>query len=131
MGKNSDEIREQIEELRDRMAETVDAPAYRADVPNCVSGKLNDRVAAVKSTITGTIQTVRERTTSVRENPFGIFFGAAAVGFLIGLLVPATGIENEKLGKIGTQLKQRSRAAGVKIIEQAKDAVFDSLMAGS
>jgi ElaB/YqjD/DUF883 family membrane-anchored ribosome-binding protein len=104
MGKDSDEIREQIEETRDRLAETFDALAYKADVPN-------------RPTITGMIRTMRERTTTVRENPFGIFFGAVAFGFLLGLLLPATGIENERLSKISIQLKQRLQSAGAQIIE--------------
>ena len=33
-----------------------------------------------------------------QDNPLGLAVGAAAVGFLAGLLVPVTQVENEKIG---------------------------------
>lgn len=168
MGKDPDEIREEIEETRERMSETVDALAYKADVPNRVQDAVSDKVDSVKSTITGTIGAVRDRvdgmresvgsirdrmgtvrdritdampdtgdlqqvtmTTidSIRENPLGLLFGAAAVGFLLGSLLPATDIENQRLGEFSDQLKQTAQATGGQIIEQGKAVVRDTIEA--
>lgn len=152
MGKDPDEIREEIESTRDRMSDTVDAIAYKADVPNRVQDAVSDKVDAMKSTITGTIGTVRDRVSgmrdrvsdampdtgdvqnaamntvnTIRENPLGLFFGAAAVGFLLGSLLPSTDIENERLGELGDQLKQTAQATGGQILEQGKAVVRDTL----
>lgn len=168
MGKDPDEIREEIEETRDRMSDTVDAIAYKTDVPNRMHDAVNDRVSSVKSTISGTIGTMcdrvvdvqqkmgdawqqmgaaRERVSSalpdpqdlqqvtmttidrVRENPLGIFFGAAAVGFLLGSLLPATDIENERLGQFSDQLKQTAQTTGGQILAQSKAVMRDTIEA--
>ncbi len=145
MGKDPDEIRQEIEETRGRMGETVDAIAYKADVPNRVQDAVNDRVQTMKSTITGTIGSVRNRVSSVipegmdvrdatmsgmnavRENPLGLFFGCAAVGFLIGSLLPSTDIENERLGEMSDRLKQTAQTTGGQVLEQGKAVMKETI----
>lgn len=51
MGKDSSEIRREIEETRDRMGDTVDALAYKADVPNRMKDSISDKVGGVKAAI--------------------------------------------------------------------------------
>jgi ElaB/YqjD/DUF883 family membrane-anchored ribosome-binding protein len=147
MGKDARELREEIDETRGRMGETVDAIAYKADVPSRVGDAISDRVDAVKSTITGTVGNLRDRALdmapdvdasdmqqgaqgamrsakesargamssargavdSIRENPLGLFFGAAAIGFMIGTMLPGTRLEEERLGPIGDQLKEQAK----------------------
>ncbi len=53
MGKDSSEIRREIEETRDRMGDTVDALAYKADVPSRMKESISDKVGGVKSAISG------------------------------------------------------------------------------
>ncbi|MBC5829184.1 MAG: DUF3618 domain-containing protein [Candidatus Eremiobacteraeota bacterium] len=53
MGKDSSEIRREIEETRDRMGDTVDALAYKADVPNRMKDSISERVGGVKAAIGG------------------------------------------------------------------------------
>ncbi len=156
MGKDPDEIREEIEETRGRMSDTVDAIAYKADVPNRMQDAMNDRVDAVKSSITGTIGSVRDRVSdmrdrvgdsmpdggdmqamtmnalgAVRENPIGVFFGAAAIGFLIGSLLPSTDIENERLGEMSDQLKQTAQATGGQLLQQGRAVMKETLDAAT
>ena len=54
MGKDSDQIRREIEDTRNRMGGTVDAIAYKADVPNRVKDSIHDRLDSVKSAVSGT-----------------------------------------------------------------------------
>ena len=105
-----DEIRKQIEETRERMS---------------------DRIESIRSSVTDSIGTMRDRVPvgRIRENPLGIFFGAAAVGFLLGSLLPRTDIENERLGEIGDRLKQRARTTGGQIITQGKAVVMETIEA--
>ena len=46
-------IREEIEQTRERMGDTVDALGYKADVPARAKESLNDRVDTLKSKFTG------------------------------------------------------------------------------
>ena len=58
MGKDPDQIRREIEDTRDRMGDTVDALAYKADVPNRVKDSISDRVDSVKSAVANTASRV-------------------------------------------------------------------------
>ena len=56
-----------------------------------------------------------------KENPLGLAIGGVAVGFIAGLLVPATKVENEKIGPIADQVKDKARETGQEAIEGAKE----------
>lgn len=51
MGKDSGEIRREIEATRARMGDTVEALSYKADVPARVKDAVNERVSTVKETL--------------------------------------------------------------------------------
>jgi hypothetical protein len=59
MGKDSSEIRNEIEATRARMGETVDALGYKADVPNRVKDAVNDKVETVRGTIGDVVENVK------------------------------------------------------------------------
>ena len=59
MGKDSSEIRREIEETRARMGDTVEALGYKADVPSRVKDAVNDRVETVKGTISDVVDSVK------------------------------------------------------------------------
>jgi len=154
MGKEPDDIREQIEETRDRMSETVDAIAHKADVPGRVQEAVADKVNDVKSSIAMKTRAARERAgdirervgdalpdpdevqertmravSSIAENPLGLFFGAVAVGFLVGSLLPATDIENRRLGPVSDQLKGTAQTTGTRLLKEGKAVVRDTIEA--
>ena len=56
-----------------------------------------------------------------QENPLGLGIAAVAAGFIAGLLVPATKVENEKIGPIADQVKERAMETGQEAIEGAKE----------
>ena len=51
MGKDPDAIREEIEQTRAEMTETVEAIGYKADVPSRAKEKLSEKVDSVKSKV--------------------------------------------------------------------------------
>ncbi len=51
-------------------------------------------------------QQARRAAGIAQENPLGLAVGAAAVGFLAGMLVPSTRVEDEKLGPMADQVKR-------------------------
>ncbi len=60
MGKDSSEIRREIEATRARMGDTVEALGYKADVPSRVKDAVNDRVETVKGTISDVVDSVKD-----------------------------------------------------------------------
>lgn len=145
MDKDPDEIREQreqLEETRDRLrdafgdrvvsikttvTETIGTMRQRAETVRQRMGTVRDQMGTVREQM----GTVRERVTKdrIRENPLGLFLGAAAVGFLLGSLVPATDIESERFGEISDRLKQRAQATGGQILAQGKAVVLETVEA--
>ncbi|HEX8120742.1 MAG TPA: DUF3618 domain-containing protein [Solirubrobacteraceae bacterium] len=134
MGQDPDAIRREIEETRERMGETVGAIGYKADVPTRAKEKVSGTVQSVKESITGAAGSVNEATPSTgdvkqaarrgagiaQENPLGLAVGSIAIGFLAGMLIPATNVENEKLGPMADQVKDQVKETGQEALERGK-----------
>ena len=99
MAQTSDQLRSEIERTRDEMGDTVDALAYKADVPTRTKEWLGDKKDAVMSKVGATPTKVGELTPdggevkqsmsgmkrTAERNPLGLAIGGAAVGFIVGL----------------------------------------------
>jgi hypothetical protein len=55
-----------------------------------------------------------------QENPLGLVVGGVAAGFLLGMMIPTTRIENEKLGELSDQVKDRAKETGQEALERGK-----------
>ena len=55
-----------------------------------------------------------------KENPLGLAIGAAAIGFLAGLAVPSTRVEDEKLGPVADQVKDKVKETGQEALDRGK-----------
>jgi gas vesicle protein len=116
------------------MGETVDALGYKADVPARAKESISDKVEGVRSKLRGTTSRISSATPDagdvkdagrqavglVQENPLGLAIGAAAVGFLAGMLVPSTKIEDEQLGPVADQVKEQARQTGQEALQRGK-----------
>ena len=65
-------------------------------------------------------QTTRRVAGIARENPLGLAIGAAAIGFLAGLAIPSTRVEDEKLGPVADQVKDRVRETGQEALDRGR-----------
>ncbi len=166
MGKEPDQIRQDIEDTRARMGETVEAIGYKADVPARARESVTDTkdqvvrsVTGVKDRVVGSIvgtkesvggsmsnagssitesvgsasQTVADSGRSVaakvadmtpssqdlrqgvqrsaglaQENPLGLAFGSIKLGFIAGLMVPATRVERQNIGPVADQIVDKA-----------------------
>jgi gas vesicle protein len=140
MGEDPAAIREQIEETRERMGDTVGALGYKADVPSRAKESISDKVQEAKAKITGGGSQVSDATPSgddvkaagrqavgvVRENPLGLAIGAAAVGFLAGMVMPSTKIEDERVGPVSDRVKEQARQTGQEAIAHGKQIAQDT-----
>ena len=156
MGQDPDAIRQDIEQTRAEMSETVEAVGYKADVPSRAKEAVSDKVENVKSkvsdtatrakeavvgtasragdSVSGTASRVGDATPSggevkqttrrvagiARENPLGLAIGAAAIGFLAGLAVPSTRVEDEKLGPVADQVKDKVKETGQEALDRGR-----------
>ena len=145
MGQDPGAIRQDIEQTRAEMSETVEAVGYKADVPSRAKEAVSDKVENVKAKVSGTATRAKEAVTGTtdrvgdstpsrgevkqqarraagmaRENPLGLAIGAAAVGFLAGLVVPTTRVEDEKLGPVADQVKDKVKETGQEALERGK-----------
>jgi ElaB/YqjD/DUF883 family membrane-anchored ribosome-binding protein len=156
MGQDPDAIREDIEQTRAEMSETVEAVGYKADVPSRAKDKVSETMDSVKNKVSDTATRAKEavvgtasrtgdalsETTSrvgdatpsgaqvkqqakraadlAQENPLGLAVGAAALGFLAGLAVPSTRVENERLGPVADQVKDKVKETGQEALDRGK-----------
>ena len=139
MGQDPVAIRREIEETRERMGDTVEALGYKADVPSRAKEKVTGKVTGVKERIVGTAESVNEGTPSTgdvkhaakrgasvaQENPLGLAIGSIAVGFLAGMLIPSTRVEDEKIGPVADQVKDQVRQTGQEALEHGKQVAHD------
>jgi hypothetical protein len=134
MGENPSDIRAEIEETRVRVGDDVDALSYKTDVPARVGDYVDDKKQAVKDkvtrakdAVTGTASRAvpsgdkvgRVKDTAER-NPLGLAAGAAAVGFVAGLLVPSTRIENERMGEMSDRVVDAAKETASDAVERGK-----------
>ena len=143
MGQDADAIRHDIELTRERMSERADALAYKADVPARTKDKVRETKDNLVSAVTGRAQDLKATVSGVtpdREeiagqarrakgmaetNPLGLAIGAVALGFLAGLAVPATRIENDRLGPAADELKATAKDLGQEALEHGKQVATD------
>jgi gas vesicle protein len=145
MGQDPDAIREEIEQTRADLGETVEAVGYQADVPSRAKDAVSNKVENMKSKVSDTAtrakeavtgaadrasdatpsrgqvkQTTRRAAGMARENPLGLAIGATAIGFLAGLAVPSTRVEDERLGPVADQVKDKVKETGQEALDRGK-----------
>jgi hypothetical protein len=109
MGQDPGQIRNDIEDTRARMGDTAEALGHKADVPGRAREAISDRV-----------ESAQRAAGMARENPLGLAVGATAVGFVAGLLIPSTRMEDERIGPMADQLKEQAKETGQEAMERGK-----------
>jgi ElaB/YqjD/DUF883 family membrane-anchored ribosome-binding protein len=134
MGEDPDTIRDEIADTRERMGDTIDALGYKADVKSRAKDNVSGKVDSVKerlglagqkaSDMTPDTEQVkgqaRKAAGIAQENPLGLAVGAAAAGFLVGMLVPSSRVEDEKLGPMADRVKEQAKETGQEALERGK-----------
>jgi hypothetical protein len=128
MGQDPSQIRQDIEQTRERMGDTVEALGHKTDVTGRAKEAISGKVGSVRDKVSGSTPDsgevkdgARQAVGVAKENPLGLAIGGVAVGFVAGMLVPTTKVENEKIGPIADQVKEKARETGQEAIEGAKE----------
>jgi hypothetical protein len=145
VGQDPSAIREEIEQTRADMGDTVDAIGYKTDVKSRAKENVQGKISGVRDRITGAKDTVGEKTPSTGDvkqgaqkavgvaesNPLGLGIAALAGGFLIGMLIPTTNVENEKLGPKADQLKSQAKDAASEAVDRGKQVAQEAASAAA
>jgi len=151
MGEDPDRIRADIERTREQMEGTVDALGYKADVKSRAKESLQETRDSAKESVMGTTRSMKEKLVGAKdsagdatpdreqvkrqarqakglaqENPVGLALGAVAVGFVAGLLIPATRVEDEKLGEVSDQVVEKAKETGQEALEHGKQVAQET-----
>ena len=128
MGQDPDAIRSQIEDTRGQMGETMEAIGYKTDVKsrardrvNRVMGRANEATPSSGEMKQG----ARKAASVAQENPLGLAIGATAVGFIAGMVIPSTSVEEEKLGPMADSVKEKAVETGQEALEHGKQVAQD------
>src|SRR5215211_3204680 len=57
---------------------------------------------------------------AAERNPLGLAVGAAALGFVAGLLIPSTRVENERMGEMTDQVVAAAKETANDAVERGK-----------
>ena len=135
MGQEPSQIRQEIEETRAEMGDTVDALAYKTDVKTRVKESIADKRERLITQVQGTTHRVGEATPDgqqvkegaqqavgvAQENPLGLAIGGLAAGFLAGMMLPSSKIEDEKVGPIADQVKETAVETGQEALDRGRE----------
>ena len=128
----------------------VEALAYKSDVKSRAKDSVNEKVDTVKEKVVGVKDSVTGKASDVdgtvsdrtpdddkvkqgaeqavsvaQQNPVGLALGAVAVGFIAGMLIPSTNVEDEKLGPVADQVKEKAQETGQAALEHGKQVAQD------
>jgi len=133
MGQEPEAIRREIEQQRDEMSDTVDALGYKADVKTRTKDAISERKDALVSKVSGNTpdsgevkEGAKRAAGMAQENPLGLAIGAAAVGFVAGMLIPSTSVEDEKVGPLADQVKEKAKETGQEALERGKQVAEEA-----
>jgi hypothetical protein len=135
MGQEPSQIRQEIEETRAEMGDTVDALAYKTDVKTRVKESIADKRERLIEQVRGTTDKVGEATPDgqevkegarqavgvAQENPIGLALGGVAAGFLAGMLLPSSRIEDERVGPIADQVKETAAETAEEAVDRGRE----------
>jgi hypothetical protein len=145
MGQDPDQLRQQIAHTREEMGETIDALGYKADVPARAKDKVTGTVDRARESVAGTMDSIRGAvtggTTSVKDaaadrqevvdearkaagvaqqNPLGLALGSVAVGFLAGMALPSSRVEDERIGPMADDVKEHAAEVGQEALQHGQ-----------
>ena len=70
---------------------------------------------------------LRSIRSAAARNPLGLAIGSVAAGFLVGLCLPVSKVERERVGLLGERMTAQAKTAAADAIEEGKAAVTHAI----
>jgi ElaB/YqjD/DUF883 family membrane-anchored ribosome-binding protein len=122
------EVRESVAERADSVLSSIRGTAGR--VTDNMRGGMSDT-----TTMQGTTAEASDRARSgveqgkrlAQDNPLLLALGAVAAGFLLGMALPGTRMEDERIGPTADEVKARAMQRGSEMIDRAGDKAQEAV----
>src|SRR5215203_1975757 len=118
------------------MGETVDALSYKADVKTRAKESLMGTKDSIKSKVVGVSDAApdseqvkdnaRRAAGIAQENPLGLAVGSVAAGFIVGMLLPSSRVEDQKLGPIADDVKEKAKETGQEALQRGQQVAQEA-----
>jgi hypothetical protein len=144
-----------VREMQSDVSETMSALGHKANVKSrvkesvarkkdalvggvssgkdAVVGKADSLVSSVTGVVPDKGQVVEgaRKVGMSKENPLGLAIGGAAAGFLVGLIMPSTRVEDEKIGETADQMKDAVKESGQEALDRGKQVAQEAIDAAT
>ncbi|MDX6466516.1 MAG: hypothetical protein QOI27_1556 [Gaiellaceae bacterium] len=72
-------------------------------------------------------QGAKQAVSVAQANPIGLGLGSVAMGLLVGMALPSTRAEDQRLGELADELKQQARDVGHEALDRGKQVAQDAV----
>jgi gas vesicle protein len=125
-----DKVSQKVEDVKSKVSETANrakeaVTGTTSRVGDAASGTAA-RVGEATPTGAEAKQQAKRAVGLAKENPLGLAVGAVALGFLAGLVVPSTRVENERLGPVADQVKDKLKETGQEALDRGKQVAQEA-----
>ena len=69
----------------------------------------------------------RQAASVAQENPLGLAIGAAAIGFLAGMFIPSTRLEDERIGEVSDRVKEQAAGTAREAVDRGKQVAQEAV----
>jgi gas vesicle protein len=126
--------KESLQDKRDSAKESIVGATQSVKDKLVGAGEtVGDRVGSAGSTVSDRTPDAEQvkyqarRAVGVAQsNPLGLAIGSVAVGFIAGMLIPTTRVEDEKIGPVADDVKDRARQTGQEALEHGKQVAQEA-----
>ncbi len=156
MDQERSEVREvEVEEARRRVAQDVRSVAHNANVVDRAKENIQGRIDDAKGTVSDRTSDMRDRAGDMRDrvagardalqervqgmtrniqlnpgdNPMAMLLAGVALGFLIGMVLPVTRLESQRLGPVADDMKDRMRQARSEVVRRSGEVIKETIEA--
>jgi hypothetical protein len=115
-GRAKDAVHDRVDRVRSAIAGVHPVEGAKEKVAGA-AGNVSDATPSADDVR----QSAQRAVGIAQENPLGLAVGAVALGFLAGMMVPSTRIENERIGPMADDLKDKARETGQQALERGRE----------
>jgi ElaB/YqjD/DUF883 family membrane-anchored ribosome-binding protein len=123
------EMRESVAERADSVLSSIKGTAQR--VTDNMRGGMNETTSTMQQgtgEMTDRARSGMQQSKRMAEdNPLLLAVGAVAAGFLVGMALPSTRVEDEKIGPKADEMKSQAMQKGSQMIERAGDKAQEAV----